>query len=180
MAGKLVQVDTFTVSTPVASVTIGGGSSGSSSYNFAINTDDVYMVAFNNWKPVTDTVVQKFRVTKSGTAQSDSEYDSAYKELKSGGSYNNGYLTNQQAFQFEFTGSDTGETGQGIIYLYNFNSSSQYSYVSFETVTVNHVAWASGVAGGGAHSVASASDGLNFHFHSGNIASGTFTMYKVI
>ena len=177
---RLVQVDTFTVSSAVSSVTIGGGSSGSSSYNFAINTDDVYMVVYNNWKPVTDTVVQKFRLTKSGTAQSDSEYDSSYKELKSGASFSNGALANQQAFQFEFTGSDTGETGQGIIYLYNFNSSSEYSFVSFETVTVNHVAWASGVAGGGAHSVASASDGLNFHFHSGNIASGTFTMYKVI
>ena len=165
----LIQVATNTVTSAVASVTLTG-----------IDSDDVYMVAFNNWKPVTDTVVQLFRVTKSGTAQTDAEYDSAYKEFKSGASFNNSALVNQSYWQFEFTGSDTGETGQGVLYLYNFNSSSEYSFVSFETVTVNHVAWGSGVAGGGVHTVASASDGISFHFHSGNVASGTFTLYRCV
>ena len=72
MAGKLVQVATNTVTSAVASVTLTG-----------IDSDDVYMIAINNWKPVDDTVNTRFRITKSGTAETDANYDSAYKELKS-------------------------------------------------------------------------------------------------
>ena len=58
MAGKLVQVATETVTSAVASVTLTG-----------IDSDDVYMVAINNWKQVNDnTVVQRF--IDSGTAES--------------------------------------------------------------------------------------------------------------
>ena len=169
MAGQLVQVATETVTSAVASVTLTG-----------IDSDDVYMVAINNWKPVDDTVVQRFRVTKSGTAQSDAEYDSAYKELKADTTFSNGSLTNNSDLQFQFAGNGTGETGQAILYLYNFNSSSEYSFVTFKSVELNQSANNHGTAGGGVHTVASASDGIEFRFHSGNIASGTFTLYKVV
>ena len=90
MAGKLVQVATNTVTSAVASVTLTG-----------IDSDDVYMIAtFNNWKPVDDTVIQRFRVTKSGTADTTSNYDSAYKELKADTSFSNGSLANNSDFQF--------------------------------------------------------------------------------
>ena len=169
MAGKLVQVATETVTSAVASVTLTG-----------IDSDDVYMVALTNWASVNDTVVQRFRVTKSGTAQSDANYDSAYKGLYADTTFGNGALANNTDFEFQFTGNATGETCSAILYLYNFNSSSEYSFVSFETVGVNQSQNNRGVAGGGVHTVASASDGIEFRFHSGNIASGTFTLYKVI
>jgi hypothetical protein len=45
MAGSLIKVDEFTISSPVASVILGGGSSGSSGLNASIDsTYDVYMV----------------------------------------------------------------------------------------------------------------------------------------
>ena len=44
----LEQVDHFTVTSDVTSVIIGGGSGGSSSENFAINTDDVYVLTYHN------------------------------------------------------------------------------------------------------------------------------------
>ena len=169
MAGQLVQVDTETVTSAVASVTLTG-----------IDSDDVYMIAINNWKPVDDTVVQRFRVTKSGTAQTDANYDSAYKELKADTSFSNGSLANNSDFQFQFAGNGTGETCQAILYLYNFNSSSEFSYVSYDSVQVNQTPNNHGTSGGGCHTVASASDGIEFRFHSGNIASGTFTLYKVV
>ena len=56
MAGKLVQVATETVTSAVASVTLTG-----------IDSDDVYMIA----NQCDDTVVQRFRVTKSGPAQTE-------------------------------------------------------------------------------------------------------------
>ena len=42
MAASLVLVDTFTVTSSVASVIIGGGTNGSSSYNYSI--DDTFDV----------------------------------------------------------------------------------------------------------------------------------------
>jgi hypothetical protein len=165
----LVQVATNTVSSAVSAVTLTG-----------IDDDSVYMVALTNWSPVNDTVVQRFRVTKSGTAQSDANYDSAFKSFYADTTFHNGALANNTDFEFEFTGNAAGESCSAILYLYNFNSSSEFSYVNFRTVGVNQSQNSRGVAGGGVHTVASASDGIQFRFHSGNVASGTFTLYKVV
>ena len=44
MSGSLIKVDEFTVTSALSDVIIGGGSSGSSTENFAIdNTYDVYV-----------------------------------------------------------------------------------------------------------------------------------------
>ena len=166
--GKLVQVATETVTSAVASVTLTG-----------IDSDDVYMLAINNYTTCFMIVVQRFRVTKSGTAQTDANYDSAYKELKADTSFSNGALTNNSDFQLNLQEMAQGKY-QAILYLYNFNSSSEYSFVAYESVQVNQTPNNHGTAGGGVHTVASASDGIQFRFHSGNISSGTFTLYKVI
>ena len=165
----LVQVATTTVTSPVASVTLTG-----------IDSDDVYMVAINNWQPEDDTVVQRFRVTKSGTAQTDAEYDIAGKEFKADTSFSNSAITNFSEFSMQFQGNSTGETAQVILYLYNFNSSTEFSFITTEHVNVNFGGNNHGFMGGGVHTVASASDGLLFRYHTGNIASGTFTLYKVV
>ena len=57
MAGKLVQVATETVTSAVASVTLTG-----------IDSDDVYMVAFNNVTRDSGSGHILLRVTVSGTA----------------------------------------------------------------------------------------------------------------
>tara|TARA_R100000655_G_scaffold83918_1_gene123527 strand:+ start:57 stop:563 length:507 start_codon:yes stop_codon:yes gene_type:complete len=168
MAGSLIQIATSTVTSAVSSVTLTG-----------IDSDNVYMVTINNWASVDDTVVQRLRITKSGTAET-ADYDSAYKGLYSDAGFGNGALNNNTDFEFQFTGNATGETCSAILYLYNFNSSSLYSFAQYESVGVNQSTNSRGVAGGMTHKVASSSDGLNFRFHSGNIASGTFTLYKVV
>ena len=49
MSGSLVLVDEFTVSSAVSTVTIGGGSSGSSSFNFSIDsTFNVYKLIYRD------------------------------------------------------------------------------------------------------------------------------------
>ena len=66
MAGSLIKVDEFTVSSPVASVILGGGSSGSSGLNASIDsTYDVYMVQVKDVLPTTDNVKLTARVTES-------------------------------------------------------------------------------------------------------------------
>jgi hypothetical protein len=169
MAGKLVQVDTETVTSAVASVTLTG-----------IDSDDVYMVAFNNILPVTDGATIYLRVTTSGVADSDSEYDRAFKVFRTATSYANVSSTNQTFWYYNVIGTAGNEQANGILYLYNFNNSSEYSFFSFESAERTNVGELQGVAGGGVHTVAETNDGIQFFMSSGNIASGTFTLYKVV
>ena len=165
----LVQVATTTVTSAVSSVSLTG-----------IDSDDVYMVAFENFAGATDTVVRRARLTKGGTIQTDAEYDSAFEGIYADASFDNSNTPNQTDFSFGWSGTGTYEKCAGIMYLYNFNNSSEYSFGTFEAVGVNFAANTRGFAGGFVHTVASASDGISFHLHSGNVASGTFTLYKVV
>ena len=171
MAGNLVQVDTETVTSAVASVTL-----------TTINTDDVYMVAMHNVAPVTDNVYLKGRVTTGGTADSDSQYDRATKTLRANTTHGNGNEQNASEWyiQENTNGTGTSEVCNGIIYLYNFNNSSEYSFITVEMSSVDASTNHNGSQGARVHTVDEANDGINFFFSSGNIASGTFTLYKVI
>jgi hypothetical protein len=170
MAGQLIQVATNTVTSAVASVTLTG-----------IDSDDVYMVAISNVVPVNNAVNLRSRVTKSGTADTTSNYDVAGKQLRTDTTFSNSASTNANNFLIHFNqGNLTGEQINFIYYLYNFNSSSEYSFITFEEVGFNSTPFLMGNQGGGVHTVASASDGVHFEMTSGNIASGTFTLYKVV
>ncbi len=169
----LLQVATNTVTSAVASVTLTG-----------IDSDDVYMVAYNNVTPSTDARTISLRVTTSGTADSDSEYDYAYMVLNSSSSFGKAGFTNDTEWQYlvaDSVGTSTSESANGIIYLYNFNSSSEYSFITAEVTEVNSSTTTRGNQGGGVHTVAETNDGVSFFdTQGGNIASGTFTLYKVI
>ena len=165
----LQQVATNTVSGTVASVTLTG-----------IDSDDVYMVAFVGLATDTDNVNTDFRITKSGTAQSDNEYDAVNKDLKADTSFGTNSQTDDNHLSFSNIGTGESETANGIFYLYNFNNSAEFSFVSYETVNRRSTAVTRGLAGGLVHTVASASDGVQFFMSSGNITGGTFTLYKVV
>ena len=171
MAGQLVQVATNTVSSSTASVTLTG-----------INTDDVYMVAFNNVTLNTSGSGFYVRVTTSGTADSDSEYDMAYKVLRADSSFANTSNTNGTLWDLTVQQVSAGRSNNGILYLYNFNDSSEYSFITNETVFF----WSgsnnlNGNLGGGVHTVAETNDGIHFVSDSGRtFESGTFTLYKVV
>jgi len=165
----LLQVATNTVTSAVANVSLTG-----------IDSDDVYMVAFNNVVGATNNVGLQIQLTKSGTAQSDSEYDFTYKNLRTDTTYTDDRGTNNSAVSLGNTGTSTGESSQGIIYLYNFNSSSEFSFFSHETAHFNATPFLTSAQGGITHTVASSSDGVNFKMSSGNINSGSFTLYKLI
>ena len=165
----LVQVATSTVTSAVASVTITG-----------IDSDDVYIVALNNVAPATDNVSAYMRITKSGSADTTSNYDYAYKDLKAYSSFGTSSSTNQDKLNFGNLGTNTSETLNAIIHLYNFNSSSEYSFGTEEDVQIISNQSLRGHQGGFVHTVESASDGLYFYMSSGNIASGTLTLYKVV
>ena len=169
MAGQLVQVATNTISSAVSSVTLTG-----------IDDDSVYLFTWVGVTCASDVNQNQIRITKSGTAQSDSEYDFASKQLFASTSFVDNGQVNQTSFIDLYIGNNTGEMANGLMYLYNFNNSSEFSFVTREQVSISHVAQTQGVMGGGVHTVASASDGVNYFMASGNLTGGTFTLYKVV
>ena len=64
-----------------------------------------------------------------------------------------------------------------IYYLFNFNNATEYSFVTMEITQRSNEGLHRGKQGGAVHTVASASDGIEFSMSGGNIASGTFTLY---
>tara|TARA_B100001939_G_scaffold175754_1_gene151331 strand:+ start:680 stop:1204 length:525 start_codon:yes stop_codon:yes gene_type:complete len=170
MAGSLIKIDEEIVTSAVASVTLTGIDS----------TYDVYMLQVVNAE--IDSATQQslaLRVTVSGTADSTANYDQANKNMRSSTSFVNESGTNSTSFQFSNQISTTSQTQtNAILYLFNFNNSSEYSFGTNETTDFRFNSELFGRAGGFVHTVAQACDGVNiFCVSSANIDSGTFTLY---
>jgi len=171
MAGQLVQVATNTVSSAVASVTLTG-----------IDSDDVYMVAYNNLGQVNDNTNTSIRfIDSGGSAITDSEYDTAQVNMCSDISFRkiNGQ-NNNKAFIVEAGGNNTNELSNGILYIYNANNASEFTFFTIEGNYTNTATNLRGGQGGGVLTSAEQVTGVQFLIDSGNIDSGTFTLYKVI
>ena len=167
MSGSLIKIDEEIVTSAVASVTLTGIDS----------TYDVYMVSYVGLRASTGADVN-IRVTKSGTAQSDSEYDRAYKQLRSDTTFGNSSATNQTSIQIGYSGGNN-ETyeNNNTLYLFNFPTA-EYSFMTIESVRSDPSApTIVGDTGGGVHTVGSASDGVSILLSSGNITAGQFVLY---
>jgi len=168
----LKQVATTTVSGTPTTVQILG----------TTTTDAVYLVAMNNVRPTTDNKDLFCRVTTSGTADSSSEYDYAYKQLRSDTTFGNTAGANESSWRLEYAiGNVAGEEMfNGLMYLYNFNNSSEYSFMSLEGSNRLQGQNLLGETGGGVQTEAQSCNGLEFFWESSStFASGTFTLYEV-
>jgi hypothetical protein len=168
---SLVQVATETVTSAVASVTLTG-----------IDSDDVYMLAMNNVAPASDNYYLRIRFTESGTPNSTSNYDYAMKYMQTNGSFLNLANTNGDGVNItnHTNGTGTSETTNGIFPIYNANNSSEYTFMTTESTNVDSSASAYGTQGGLLLTVTSAVDGVYLYYSTGNIASGTFTLYRQV
>tara|TARA_R100000995_G_scaffold83209_1_gene58579 strand:+ start:527 stop:1045 length:519 start_codon:yes stop_codon:yes gene_type:complete len=168
MAGSLIKIDEEIVTSAVASVSLTGIDS----------TYDVYVATFVNVSSVNDNVSMQVRITKGGSADTTSNYDLAFKNLRVETSFSNTGNTNESYLNFGNMGTGTSETQQGTMYLFNFADASEYSFMTVERSNLmadpNYLY---GQMGGAVHTVASASDGLQFSIASGDIAGGTFSLY---
>ena len=167
MSSSLILLQETTVSSPTASVTFTGIDS----------TFNVYQVIINDCVGANETNFN-MRVTTSGTADSDSEYDTASRVFKSFSGFGTTTDTDEAQFKLNSTvGSDSNESTNHIIYLYNFSNSAEFSFYTNESIKLNASAQAEGFMGGGMHTVAEANDGVSFFFSSGNIETGNFQLY---
>ena len=169
--GKLVQVATTTVTSAVASVTLTG-----------IDSDDVYMLTVKDFQPETNIVYPFMQFTESGTANPYALYDYAFKNIKAAVAFSNMAAANINYFYLlsEQLGTATQEKFNAIYYIYNANNSSEYTFFTQESTALDHNSNALGTTGGGVFTNNSAVDGVKLYFSSGNIASGTFTLYRCL
>jgi hypothetical protein len=164
--GKLVQVATGTASAS-ANLTLTG-----------IDTDDVYLLTLMNIVPATANADVYLRVTESGSASSDSDYDQAYKVLRADTTFQNEGAQNNDHWQISGSlQTDTGKSCNGYIYIYNANNSSEYTFISAHSIFFHTTIL--GEVQSGAYTQTTAVDGIQVVFDTGNIASGTATLYRV-
>lgn len=170
MSGSLVLINEEIVSATPSTVQLLGIDS----------TYDVYMVTYNNVRPTTDDKDLFCRVTVSGTADTDSEYDYSFKQLRADTSFGNTSSTNETAWKLEFAiGNIAGqEMANAIMYLFNFNNSSEYCFMSLEGSNRLQGQNLLAETGGGVHTKAQSCNGLEFFWESSDtFASGTFRLY---
>jgi len=168
MAGSLIKIDEEIVTSGVSSVTLVGIDS----------TYNVYQLLISGLEAATNSSTVQIRVTKSGTAQSDSEYDEASKELKAYNTFANQSDVNLTSWGFNAIGTTSGSAFNLTAYLFNFADASEYSFATFEATTSDTTLDFRGKQGGAVHTVESASDGINvFLSTGGNIDGGTFKLY---
>jgi len=167
MAGSLIKINEEIVSSAVASVTLTGIDS----------TYDVYMFVTNNVHSSNDGVNPFLRFTVSGTEDSSANYDWAFKNIRADTTFGNESATNQNEINLDVLGNGTGEAFNCVIYLFNFNNASEYSFMTLEGVNMNGTPVSKGRQGGGVLTLAQATDGVKLFMSSGNIESGRFVLY---
>ena len=172
MAGSLIKIDEEIVSSAVASVTLGGANWDSSF--------DVYKVVVSNVVTDTDTKALLFRhLDTSNNPITTSNYDVAFKVLRTDTTFEDVYGSGTLAYIVDnYIGTATGEVGNGVLYLFNSNNSSEYTFHTIESNYRNNSGVLRGAQGGGVLDSAVATKGVSIFLTSGgNIASGTFTLY---
>ena len=173
MIGSLIKIDEEIVSSAAATVTL-GGSDWDSSY-------DVYKVIHSNVTGTVDDKHLRIRFLKASDSSPDttSNYDEAGKILRADTTFGNSGSSNEDHLRVQGTGvgNSTGEVTNCVYYLFNFNNASEYNFLTAEETQASYNGTAFGNQGGGVHTVAQASNGLQFFMNTGNIASGTFSLY---
>ena len=174
MAGSLIKIDEEIVTSAVASVTLTGIDS----------TYDVYMLAISNLTPATINADMKLRVTESGTASADSDYDRSAKLLRNDTTFSNLADTNTDGWLLSGSLNNTDGKGFGcIVYIYNANNSSEYTFTTHETAYMSEdLTTLLGIQGGGVYTQTTAVDGVNITMvgPTSDIQSGKFTLYKIV
>ena len=166
MAGSLVHIGSQ----------VAGGSDATFTITGIDSTYDVYLVQVKNLIPSSDDTIA-WRITKSGSIQTDNEYDNGRRDKPFEAAFQN----NEDENASGVTNATVESTGDGFFaefYLFNFANASEYSYGLWNAVMWVSTPQGFSSPGGFVHTVASASDGLSFYFTGGgNVSSGNLELY---
>ena len=178
MAGALVKLDQV-IASDVATVTLGDASNYSGSDNWSTDYN-VYKIVVENYKNASDNKFANFKFIDSGSTIVTGNYKVAQVAFKNNATYEDGYgVLNNGNLSGHGIGNDTAERLNAVVYLFAFNKSDKFSYATYETSYMNTSGNLFGLAGGtvstdGGEEV---HKGVQFYSSSGNIESGTFTLF---
>ena len=169
MAGSLIKLDEEILDGTVTSVTL-GNTNWDSSFN-------VYMCILKKVEVTTDQTDIKVRFLESGTPNTTANYDSTQYHTSSNQAFNT--QNEQNATSLDLTlniGNSTGEQLNSIIYIFNANVSGTFTFMTQENSMMSNAAELRGKQGGGALTVNSAINGIQFIE---SMDSGIFSLYGI-
>ena len=170
--GQLQQVNQVEVTSAQATVTLTG-----------VDSDCPYLLTMNSILPDTDNTTLRMRFTASGSNVSTANYDTSGIIANVSSAFANTTSTNNTQFHNlsnSGTGNDNRETADGFFYFYNMYVSDQHSRYVQRTANRKSDNTRNFIYSSGVYTVNEQHDGLYFFFTSGNIASGKFTLYKIL
>ena len=153
-------------------------SSSTLSVSHSLADYDVAYVVVNNLVPSTDAAI-RWRVTQSGTPDTTSNYQNARRDMPANAAFQNNEAEDGDYVENATVEADSNLGFNAVFWLYNFNSSTEYSYANWQHATWVTTPQAFGGYGGFIHTELATSGGLSFHFSTGNIASGELTLYGI-
>ena len=156
--------------------------SASSTIDFTSSIDstyDTYALVFNRVIPATDDVTLQFR-TGNTTFDTGANYAWSGSRVHSSGSSSNNTADNQFNINIDGgIGNASGEQMSGIMYIFDPSNSGSYPTVRWESTHINNVGGTTMTSGSGSYLSNTAIDRFRFFFSSGNIASGSFSLYGI-
>ena len=181
---SLQLIDKIEITSGVSSLTIGGGSSGSSGLNAVIDsTYSVYILQSNGIKMDTDTGLF-YRVTNGGSARTGSNYTWVNREIQNnGGSINenrNFSTTNTNIVtQFTNIGIGTGHSRNQTMYLFHFGTASYPSTTVCTSTMFDNQNRNNLLTHSGKYNISELNDGIQINTASGNMTDGQFLLYGI-
>jgi|VirMetMinimDraft_7_1064189.scaffolds.fasta_scaffold221811_1 hypothetical protein len=169
MAGSLIKIDEEIVTSAVNSISLTGIDS----------TYDVYSVVYHSLN-ADSTLSLQLRCLESGTPNTTSNYDRATKVLLTNSAFANQSQVNQSLINFSSVTTSSLYKGQGLLYIFNANNSSEYTFFTIEEGKQTGVNAGEGKQGGAVFTVASSVNGVQIGVlssPSNNLTGGTFTLY---
>ncbi len=167
MSGSLIKINEAVADNSSNKLTVTGIDS----------TYEVYMVKQTGITIANANELTHFRVTKSGTDVTSSNYDYVSKQLSGDRAFTNVAQAGNSSFGID--SMEDSDYWNGVLYLYNFANASEFDFISYELCHTESNLDLRSQQGGGLVTLASASDGLSFYPASGNIVTGTMTLYGI-
>jgi len=148
-----------------------------------ITTDDVYMLVGNNIIVGGAGGICDIQPLVDSTIDTTSNIDIAWINLNSSGSFQKFGNANQDIWRVTDGMNLTPYATNFIMYLYNWNSSSEYAFITME-VTSHNGSNLRGYQQGGVKTETTSFNGVEIHTNQtggGGFQAGTqFTLYKVV
>ena len=170
--GQLELIETQTVSSAVAQVDFS---------SIQENIYDVHFFTWNNQKQTSNNKRLILQFFENGVLETGSVYEFATLFYRADGTFidSNG-TSNANIGLCPNTRNITNFSANGYSYLYNLGSSAKFSYVTFQTSTMDTSDGYGGQFGSAVLPQASRVDGLRLSMSGGNIDTGTvFSLYGI-